>query len=61
MDTKSLVQLGRKLFRAGEGLETVEYAIIAGLIVVGSIGTIAGIGTWVSAKFAALNTALQAH
>jgi pilus assembly protein Flp/PilA len=43
------------------GLETVEYAIIAGLIVVGTIATIVTIGTWVSGKFTALNTALAAH
>ena len=41
------------------GLETVEYAIIAGLIVVGVIATVASIGTWVNTKFAALLTALS--
>ena len=40
------------------GLETVEYAIIAGLIVVGTIATIIAIGTWVGTKFDALNNAL---
>jgi Flp pilus assembly pilin Flp len=39
-------------------LETVEYAIIAGLIVVSSIVTIVSIGTWVSGKFSALNAVL---
>ena len=33
------------------GLETVEYAIILGIIVVGTIGIIAAIGTWVHDKF----------
>jgi Flp pilus assembly pilin Flp len=41
-----------------KGLETVEYAIIAGLIVVGVIATVASIGTWVNVKFQALLTAL---
>jgi Flp pilus assembly pilin Flp len=42
------------------GLETVEYAIITGLIVVGVIGTIASIGTWVNTKFTALDNGLAA-
>lgn len=43
------------------GLETVEYAIITGLIVVGIVGTIASIGTWVSQQYTDLNTDLQAN
>ena len=43
-----------------QGLETVEYAIITGLIVAGVIATIAAIGTWVSTKFTSLKTALNA-
>ena len=33
------------------GLETVEYAIITGLIVVGAIVAITNIGTWVKDQF----------
>ena len=33
------------------GLETVEYAIITGLIVAATIGAIAAIGGWVSGQF----------
>ncbi len=40
------------------GLETVEYAIIAGLIVVGVIATVVSIGGWVATQFTALDTAL---
>jgi pilus assembly protein Flp/PilA len=47
-----------RFVRDERGLETVEYAIIAGLIVVGTITTIIAIGGWVSTKFNALNTAL---
>ena len=43
------------------GLETVEYAIIAGLIVVGTIGLIASIGGWVNTKFTQLDTGLAAN
>ncbi len=42
-----------------EGLETVEYAIIAGLIVVGTIVFVANIGTWVNTQFGALDTGLN--
>jgi pilus assembly protein Flp/PilA len=41
-----------------KGLETVEYAIIAGLIVVALIAIITAIGTKVKDRFQALNNAL---
>ena len=43
-----------------QGLETVEYAIITGLIVAGVIATIAAIGVWVKGKFDGLKTDLGA-
>ena len=43
-----------------EGLETVEYAIIVGLIVAGLIAVIAAIGTWVNTQFTGLQTDLAA-
>jgi len=48
----------KRFIQDERGLETVEYAIIAGLIVVGTIATILAIGAWVNTKFNALNTAL---
>ena len=42
------------------GLETVEYAIIAGLIVAGLITVVVAIGTWVKGKFNSLKTDLGA-
>jgi Flp pilus assembly pilin Flp len=42
------------------GLETVEYAIITGLIVAGTIVAIAAIGVWVSGQFTALQGTLGA-
>ena len=42
-----------------EGLETVEYAIITGLIVAVTIGFISSIGGWVSTQFETLDTALS--
>jgi len=48
----------KRLISDERGLETVEYAIITGLIVVGVIATIASIGTWVASKFETLDTEL---
>ena len=51
----------KRFIRDERGLETVEYAIILGIIVVGTIGIVVAIGTWVHGKFAAANTELAAH
>ncbi len=40
------------------GLETVEYAIITGLIVAGTIVVITAIGAWVNGTFTNLNAQL---
>jgi len=53
--------IAKKFLSDEEGLETVEYAIIAGLIVVGTIATIVSIGTWVGSKFTALDTGLAGN
>lgn len=54
-----VVEIAKRFVKDERGLETVEYAIIAGLIVVGTIATIATIGVWVKAKFDALEGALN--
>ena len=48
----------KRLWKDEKGLETVEYAIIAGLIVVGTIGFVISIGTWVQGKFGNLDSLL---
>ena len=55
------MNLVKRFLKDERGLETVEYAIIAGLIVVGTIATIAAIGTWVNGKFVTLNQTLQGN
>ena len=50
----------KKLLSDDQGLETVEYAIIAGLIVAGLIAVVTAIGTWVNGQFTALQTDLGA-
>ena len=42
------------------GLETVEYAIIAGLIVTGLVAIIVAIGAWVKTQFSNLKTSVGA-
>ena len=54
------MQLVTKFLADDRGLETVEYAIIAGLIVAGLIAVVVAIGTWVKGKFTALKTDLGA-
>lgn len=46
--------------REQDGLETVEYAIITGLIVAGTVGLITALGTWVYNQFNNVNTELGA-
>jgi len=43
----------KRFVRDERGLETVEYAIILGLIVVGTIALVVAIGNWVHDKFQA--------
>ena len=52
------MNLINKFISEEEGLETVEYAIITGIIVVGTIGVLALIGTWVFNTFDTLQKAL---
>ena len=42
------------------GLETVEYAIIAGLIVTGLVAVVVAIGNWVKGEFDGLKTEVGA-
>jgi pilus assembly protein Flp/PilA len=51
----------KRFVLAEDGLETVEYAIISGIIVVAVIATLVSIGTWVSGKFTTLNAGLAGH
>jgi Flp pilus assembly pilin Flp len=53
MEMKALETI-RRFARDEKGLETVEYAIILGIIVVATIGLITQIGGWVNAQFQGL-------
>jgi len=50
----------KSFLRDEKGTETVEWAIMIGIIAVAAIGAIVAIGTWVQGKFQDLNTAVQA-
>jgi Flp pilus assembly pilin Flp len=41
----------QRFFSDEQGLETVEYAIIAGLIVVGLVAIVVAIGNWVKNSY----------
>ena len=50
----------RSFLKDDQGLETVEYAIIAGLVVAGLIAVVTAIGAWVKTQFTTLKTDLGA-
>ena len=52
------MELLKRFIKDEQGLETVEYAIILGLIVVATIGLISTLGTWVHNRFNDVVTAL---
>ena len=52
------VEIVKRFLRDEKGTETVEWAIIIGLIAAGAIGAIAVIGPWVVLQFTNLQAAL---
>ena len=50
----------KRFLREEEGLETVEYAIIVGLIVAGLVAVIGAIGVWVKGRFTTLQSDIGA-
>ena len=54
------MNLIKRFIKEDQGLETVEYAIIVGLIVAGLVAIIAAIGAWVKTQFTDLKTDLGA-
>jgi len=50
----------RRFLRDEHGLETMEYAMIVGLIAAGTIGAMTAIGVWLAARFGLLQTQLGA-
>jgi pilus assembly protein Flp/PilA len=52
------VRLTRRLIADESGGEVLEYALIAGLLIVGSLAMIAKVGTKVLARWGSLNSSL---
>jgi Flp pilus assembly pilin Flp len=55
---KAMKKLVAKLWKDEQGGEVLEYALIAGLIVVAAIAVIGAVGTKVLARWNSLNTSL---
>ena len=55
---KAMKNLIGKLVRDEQGGEVLEYALIAGLIVVAAIAVIGAVGTKVVARWTSLNTSM---
>jgi Flp pilus assembly pilin Flp len=55
---KNLLNLLMKLSRDEQGGEVLEYALIAGLIVVAAIASISSVGTKVLARWTSLNASM---
>jgi Flp pilus assembly pilin Flp len=52
------MKLFTKLFRDEQGGEVLEYALIAGLIIVGAIALITSVGTKVVARWTSLDSSV---
>jgi len=55
---KAIAKLVRNLVKDEQGGEVLEYALIAGLIVVAAIATISSVGTKVVARWSSLNSSM---
>jgi Flp pilus assembly pilin Flp len=53
------MQHTRRFLSDERGLETVEYAIIAGLVVSGLVAVIVAIGEWTKGRYTALGQVLR--
>jgi len=54
----NVMQILKKLVRDERGGEVMEYALIAGLIIVGAIALISSVGDKVLARWTSLNTSI---
>lgn len=57
---KALLKTLKRFAGDDQGLETVEYAIITGLIVAATITAIGILGAWVTTQFESVNTTVGA-
>ncbi len=57
---QAMAKLMRRFFRNQDGLETIEYAIIAGMITVSTLLVIAAIAIWIAGRIQGLQAAIGA-
>ena len=55
---QSIVNLVKQLMRDEDGASLIEYTVLLAIILIATIGLIAAVGTWVSGRWSALNSAL---
>jgi pilus assembly protein Flp/PilA len=55
---RDLVKLVKQLKSDEDGAALVEYTVLLGIMLVAVVATIGLVGTWISGKWTALNTAL---
>ena len=58
-ETVIMKALLQKFLRQEEGMETVEYAIIGGIVVVATLLAIISISVWISGRYAQVDAALS--
>ena len=55
---KNVITNLNRFSRDEDGAALIEYTVLIGLMLVGVVATVTAVGTWVSGKWTALNTAL---
>lgn len=55
------LQAAKSLVKDEEGAALIEYTVLLGILLVAVIATIVLVGGWISTKWTALNTVLQAN
>lgn len=55
---KKMVSTVDRFARDESGAALIEYTVLIGLMLVGVVATVTLVGTWVSGRWTALNTAL---
>jgi Flp pilus assembly pilin Flp len=55
---RAALRLAERVFRDERGGEIMEYVLVAGLVVVGAIGSITCVGTKILAKWTSINSSV---
>jgi pilus assembly protein Flp/PilA len=58
---RSIAKFIKQLRRDEDGASLIEYTVLLAIILIATIGLIAAVGTWVSGRWSALNSALPTN